>query len=105
MCGAQGLWHLGRARPDMGALGGRSSRGAWPRAARGSRLSSDNPRGVWTNELCLRRGQLFTAIRVAGGKVNHDVRFGSIGLAAIQIESHFLIVSISAFSSCIPAAF
>src|ERR1039457_3696545 len=90
MCGAPGLWHLGRARPDMGALGGRSSRGAWPRGRRPSRRSSVNPRGVWTNELCLRRGQLFTAIRVAGGKVIHNLRFGSMGLAAIQIESHFL---------------
>src|ERR1039457_6983178 len=99
MCSAQGLWHLGRARPDIEALGGRSSLSAWPKGRRPSRRSSVNPRAVWSYESCLRRGQLFTALIVAGGKVIHHLRFGSMGLAAIQIESHFLIVSISAFCS------
>src|ERR1035441_1021161 len=31
MCGAQGSWHLGRAPPDIEALGGRSSLSDWPR--------------------------------------------------------------------------
>ena len=56
-----------------------------PGGRRPSRRSSVNPRKVWSYEPCLRRGQLFTALIVAGGKVIHPLRFGSMGLAAIQI--------------------
>ena len=87
--GAQRRWHLGRARPDIGALVGRSSLSAWPRGRRRSRQSTDNPRGVWSDEPWLRGGQLFTAAIVAGGKVIHHLRAGALAEALPSMVNNF----------------
>ncbi len=87
--GAQRRWHLERARPDIGALTGRSSLSTWPRGRRRSRQSWGNPRGVWEDEPCLRRGQLFTAAIIAGGKVIHHLRAGALAGAPHSVVNNF----------------
>src|SRR5581483_3606814 len=73
-CGAQWRGHTRRVRPDTGALLGRCSLSTWPGCRRRSRRSLPDPRRVWTSKPWLRRGQLFTAAIIAGGRVIHHLR-------------------------------
>ena len=68
---------------------GRSSLSAWPRGRRRSRQSSGSPRGAWDSEPWLRRGQLFTAVTIAGGKVIHHPRAGVFAGALPSVVNNF----------------